>query len=163
MWCVCQRPIVVRILSTTRPSRKRLKTKPPMEKMAAMNRCQWLTVPSAASPVCVPGSKKMHHANQMACAKLASVPQPSHSGTAIQSRENPRMQHPEQMSRKAPLPLQVETSQLVKLCLAFFTERCCGTADTELTFVTSCRVMTGLGASALRDDVTLVRSCNEVG
>ena len=73
------------------------------------------------------------------------------------------MQHPEQMSRKAPLPLQVETSQLVKLCLAFFTERCCGTAYTELTFVTSCRVVTGLGASALRDDVTLVRSCNEVG
>ena len=73
------------------------------------------------------------------------------------------MQHPEQMSRKAPLPLQVETSQLVKLCLAFFTEQCCGTAYTELTFVTSCRVMTGLGASALRDDVTLVRSCNEVG
>ena len=69
------------------------------------------------------------------------------------------MQQPEQMSRKAPLPLQVETSQLVKLCLAFFTERCCGT----VTFVMSCRVMTGLGASALRDDVTLVRSCNEVG
>ena len=36
------------------------------EKKAAMKRCECVTVPSDARPVCVPGSKKMPQANHMA-------------------------------------------------------------------------------------------------